>query len=307
MTDEDIVIIHDGRVSTNAKLIKTICNKAIKKNKAFLNMRPASFATVYHNKEFAPGGFAAAKRASSVVTFASYLPEAVETVQVLAPKAMKLPIRKRKHCGDGSSLDRAWSGIGLRPESSRNTSFISEMVLLQCCKKEAGDGEAGREGGDGGDGSDGGQRSSGDESENEQPKPESALELYAWESEEALLRDLFLVFDPQISTQGRPSVIVDLTAGLSSALACVRDRRHYRGFVPSELVRSVMLQALHLEIFLAMQNAGPGFTRSMRVLSRAESLGGDGSEVSAQQSAARGSELDEQEDEPDELSESGAE
>ncbi|CAE7845173.1 HERC1, partial [Symbiodinium sp. KB8] len=72
------------------KLIKAVCNKVIKKNKGFLPARPASFATVYHNKEFMEGGFA------------------VETVQVIAPKAMKLPIRKRKHCGDGSSLDRAW-------------------------------------------------------------------------------------------------------------------------------------------------------------------------------------------------------
>ena len=58
-----------------------------------------------------------------------------------------------------------------------------------------------------------------------------------------------------------------------------------------------------------MQNAAPGFNRSVRALSRAESLGGDGSEVSAQQSTARGSaqDQDEHEEEHEELRESGAE
>ena len=285
MTASDILLLHDGRVSKNAKLISASMSltKMAKPLSEALPRRLGTLKAVYNNREFT-SGWAKPQREGglSVFSSASALPDPVENIFILLPKNIKLPIRTRSFVDiGGDSRDRAWTGLSLRSDSSRACSFVSGAMLLRLADRDYAKEDMSE---------------AGSEDDGISREESDYYDIFCWECGEGQARELFQTFDPMVSVNASvplPKVsvnssvpmpktqVIDFAAGFSSALAAVRDRRPYRGYVVSDLLRSVLLEGLLLEICLAMQCQAPGFKLSVnssfscRTLSRAQSLGGD--------------------------------
>ena len=300
-TENDVILVHDGRVRQNCKLIGSHLWKPASKIKDMFPKRMGSLKLIYDNAEFL-GGFATQRRAGPATVFgsASSIPEPVETLSVLVPRALKLPVRARQFVDvGGDSRDRAWLKLRMRPEAERCYSKVSETVLLQLAS--------------GSDEAEEFSSASGGEREEVQDDGKS-YDIFAWEADEGQIRETFAMFDPCPATDPGKSFVVDLCAGFSAAMAAVREKRPYRGYVANELTRTVLLEGLLLQITLSIQSQSPGFVPARRTLTRAQSLGGDAvmpdpPQASAADAASPTKKSKASENDPDSeeaLSESGA-
>ena len=266
MTNTDVLLLYDGRVPSNGKSLMAFVKKACSKHKGFFATRPGTLSLIYDNKEFL-SGFAQAKRSSgkSIFSSSSFLPQPVESLIIVGHKELNFPVKERQYVDlPGDSRDRAWMKLKLRLETTRCMSRVSAAIFEKILT-----GTAGATG------------AASPDDENSASEPESLLEagaghdLFPWEADESQLQEAYCLLEPATGGAGTAK-IVDFAAGYSAAIAAIREKRSYVGFVASELIRTVMLEGLLLEITLALQAQAVGFRRGTRVLTRAASLGGDG-------------------------------
>ena len=164
-TENDVILVHDGRVSQNGKLIGSHLWKPASKIKDMFPKRVGSLKLIYDNAELL-GGFATQRRAGPATVFgsASSIPEPVETLSVLVPRALKLPVRARQFVDvGGDSRDRAWLKLRMLASGSDEAEEFSSA--------SAGEREEVQDDG-------------------------KSYDVFAWEADEGQIRETFAMFDP---------------------------------------------------------------------------------------------------------------
>lgn len=264
MTAQDVLLIHDGRVSGNGAIAQKEVNKSLK-GKALWGPRPArcllQLRCLYHNREFMEGGALQRKKKNlqSTVPSQNSIPEPLETVLLLQGREAKIELKDRKWLDlPGNNASKSIAGLSLKGEEARLITTLTRECMTAMSQGE-----------------DSAARVAGSEDESAASAGEEAAEvpnllcLHPWEADETACRELVRGYAPQ------KAVVVDFWAGASFATACCRDKLRYIGLVQSELARSILYEMVLLRIALDMcLDTADGFTRARRHLTRMESLGG---------------------------------
>ena len=267
MSAEDMLVYHDGRNLRNGmQFMKDVAKPLALRKVMWPARKVAQVRLLYHNDEFETGFARPARRVESSVisTSSASSPEPLETIYILKPKDVTVPLRARVHLDlPGRNRDRGWAKNGLKNAEERLLTALPTHILEKMFTGQArGDGledevldlepEQEAEETDGEEGNDSTKHSL----------------LFPWEAEEKQVLEIYNCYS--VSQQ---VTIVDIYGGAMAAIAACREKRNYLGFVPNTFSQTVLHEMVLLRVLIDMVLGS--IVTKRRHLTRAHSLGGE--------------------------------
>ena len=267
MSAEDMLVYHDGRNLRNGmQFMKDVAKPLALRKVMWPARKVAQVRLLYHNDEFKTGFARPARRVESSVisTSSASSPEPLETIYILKPKDVTVPLRARVHLDlPGRNRDRGWAKNGLKNAEERLLTALPTHILEKMFTGQArGDGledevldlepEQEAEETDGEEGNDSTKHSL----------------LFPWEAEEKQVLEIYNCYS--VSQQ---VTIVDIYGGAMAAIAACREKRNYLGFVPNTFSQTVLHEMVLLRVLIDMVLGS--IVTKRRHLTRAHSLGGE--------------------------------